>query len=601
VSDLHERPERARRRSGETWDEVSRDSSQVVGARGEYQRQAPTRHNTGPKTTGQLVALNHLEQIGGFQRASVPALDAGVARPQLARGKLEQSFSARPGRGRRHALLVKVPWPLLIVLVVQGWLASKLLRANTAFSDEALYLWAGHLEWAHWLDGAKIPVFPAYFSGSPVVYPPLGAVADSVGGLVGARLLSMTFMLGVTWLLWSTTSRLFGRSAGFFAAALFALLGPTLKLSAFATYDAMSLFFMALAAWCAVRAGSSKGVSRWMVIGSCALVISNAAAYSSAILDPIVIGMVLLTGWPLSSAKQAVSRAVALVAYLVAALILLFTIGGGLYAVGIDQTVLTRAIGTDSPSKVLDQAASWTGLVLALAVVGVVIALVFEPMRSRKGLLALLTAGALLVPIEQARIRTTTSLDKHVDIGVWFAAIAAGYAVSKLTGFRRPVVLRVLAVCLAAAALVVPARVGQRQAQALFHAWPNSSGFIAAMRPLVVGTAGNVLVETPSLSEYYLHQAGSQWQRWSTTGSIRLANGKSISATVGSVGNVGTYINFIKKRYFSVIAIEPSPTSAGFESKLINYLQIDPDYAVDAEVRYGNSVFDIFVLTAGHQ
>lgn len=59
-------------------------------------------------------------------------------------------------------------------------------RANTAFSDEALYLWAGHLEWAHWLDGAKIPVFPAYFSGSPVVYPPLGAVADSIGGLVGA-------------------------------------------------------------------------------------------------------------------------------------------------------------------------------------------------------------------------------------------------------------------------------------------------------------------------------------------------------------------------------------------------------------------------------
>lgn len=583
------------------WDEVSRDPYGANEVRGLDRRQASALPNTGPDTTGQLVALNHLEQIAGFQRASVPALDPEATGPQVVRGELEQAFTRRSAYRRRHTLLVKVPWPLFTVLVAQGVFASRLLHANTAFSDEALYLWSGHLEWAHWLDGAKIPAFPAFFSGSPVVYPPLGAAADSVGGLAGARMLSMAFMLGVTWLLWSTASRLFGRSAGFFAAALFALLGPTLKLSAFATYDAMSLFFMALAAWCAVRAGPRKGVGRWIAIGSCALVISNAAAYSSAILDPVVIGMVLLTGWPLSSAKQATSRAAALTAYLVAALIMVFTIGGGLYAVGIEQTVLTRTIGLDSPSKVLGQAAGWTGIVVALAVVGLVIALVFEPMRSRKGLLALLTAAALLVPIEQARIHTATSLDKHVDMGAWFAAIAAGYAVSKLTGFRRPVVLRVLAVCVAAAALVIPARIGLRQAQTLFHAWPNSSRFIAAMRPLAVGTAGNMLVETPSLPEYYLPQAGSQWQRWSTTGSIRLANGKNISATVAGVGSAGTYISFIKKRYFTAIALQPSATTAGFDRTLMNYLQTDPDYAMDAQVKDGNGVYSIWVLTGGHQ
>src|SRR6202012_646097 len=157
----------------------------------------------------------------GFQRASVPALDERAAGPVVP-GRLESSFSPRPVRERRAAALAKVAWPILIVLFVQAWLAHKLLRANSAFSDEALYLWGGHLEWAHWVDGAKIPVFPAYFSGSPVVYPPLGALADSFGGLLGARLLSMAFMLGVTWLLWSATSRLFNRSAGFFAAALFA-------------------------------------------------------------------------------------------------------------------------------------------------------------------------------------------------------------------------------------------------------------------------------------------------------------------------------------------------------------------------------------------
>src|SRR6202043_3423546 len=103
----------------------------------------------------------------------------------------------------------------------------RLLGADTAFQDEATYLWAGHLEWAGLLHGSSVPPFATYFSGSPVIYPPLGALADSVGGLAGARVLSLVFMLGATVLLWGTAGRLFGRRAAFFAAALFAVLGPT--------------------------------------------------------------------------------------------------------------------------------------------------------------------------------------------------------------------------------------------------------------------------------------------------------------------------------------------------------------------------------------
>ena len=51
------------------------------------------------------------------------------------------------------------------------------------------------------------------------------------------------------------TSRLFGRwAADLSAAALFAALGPTQFLGAFATYDPMALFLMAAAAWCVVAA-----------------------------------------------------------------------------------------------------------------------------------------------------------------------------------------------------------------------------------------------------------------------------------------------------------------------------------------------------------
>ena len=48
-------------------------------------------------------------------------------------------------------------WPLAAVLAIQAAVSLRLVRADTAFQDEALYLWAGHLQWAHWLHGAAVP------------------------------------------------------------------------------------------------------------------------------------------------------------------------------------------------------------------------------------------------------------------------------------------------------------------------------------------------------------------------------------------------------------------------------------------------------------
>src|SRR5215472_11488476 len=163
---------------------------------------------------------------------------AVVSRPRGSR-----RAETRAGRGWQAAGSIL---PLLIVLAVQAALSVRLVWADTAFQDEATYLWAGHLEWAHWLHGTPIPPFPTYFSGAPVIYPPLGALADSLGGLAGARMLSLCFMLGATALLWATTNRLYGPRAGFVAAGLWAFLAPTLKLGGFATFDAMSLLLIAI-------------------------------------------------------------------------------------------------------------------------------------------------------------------------------------------------------------------------------------------------------------------------------------------------------------------------------------------------------------------
>ena len=170
------------------------------------------------------------------------------------------------------------PWLLVAILAVQAALSLRLIWSNTAFGDEALYLWAGHLEWTHWEYGTPIPNFAAYFSGAPVLYPPLAAMADSVAGLAGARILSLFFMLGATALLYSTTNRIFGsRQAALFACALFAGVGPTADLGAFATYDAMAIFLLALATRLAI---SSSGRAAELLLACAAVSMALATAPS---------------------------------------------------------------------------------------------------------------------------------------------------------------------------------------------------------------------------------------------------------------------------------------------------------------------------------
>ena len=117
--------------------------------------------------------------------------------------------------------------------MVQAALSLTLVWSNTAYTDEASYLWVGRLEIMHWLHGTSWPSLNAYrtLPGSPVLYPPLGALASELGGLAAARILSLAFMLIATILLYFTASKLIGRTGALFAAALWALSEPALRLA----------------------------------------------------------------------------------------------------------------------------------------------------------------------------------------------------------------------------------------------------------------------------------------------------------------------------------------------------------------------------------
>jgi hypothetical protein len=456
-------------------------------------------------------------------------------------------------------------WPLALVLAVQAGFSLRLVRADTAFQDEATYLWAGHLEWANWLHGTPLPPFSAYFSGAPVFYPAIGAIADSIGGLTAARILSLAFMLGATALLWGATRRLYGRRAAFFAAALFAISGPTLHLGSFATYDALALFLVALAAWCVISAGDHGDATGKMVAAGVVLALANVAAYSSILFDPIVVLLVLLTAFPKSGGKI-VGRRIAIVLIVLVTLLLAgMLIGGSTYFGGFERTTLSRAAGAASPLTVLSDSWSWTGLVVVLAACGIIISLVNRRGRAQTWLLVILTIAAILGPLEQANLNTTASLNKHVGLGAWFAAAAAGYAVDWFVAAAPAGRNRILTCGACVLALAFPISLGASQSYAFATSWPNSTSFIAILGPTVFKNTGHLLVEDPTIAEYYLPE-GSQWQRWSSTRNIILPSGASTggpsqaSGVVGP-GNAGTFALYIRHGYFSVIALNFSDTT----------------------------------------
>ncbi len=522
-------------------------------------------------------------------------MDYGPATQQSAeRSTPATAIAKRTGashHGQRGAR-VRIPasWPLLAVLAIQAALSLLLVRADTAFEDEAAYLWAGHLEWAHVLHGIPLPQFPSYFSGAPVIYPPIGALADSVGGLTGARILSLAFMLGATVALWATARRLFGQRAAFFAAALFAISGPTLHLGSFATYDAMSVFLVTLAAWLVVRAGERRDATVWMIAAGVALALADATAYTYAVFDLVVLLLALVTAFPKPGGRFAAMRPLTILAVGGVLVLAALLLGGSRYYQGIAHTTIFRTVGSDSPFTVLAQSWSWTGVIVVTAICGAVYGWVTRSGRAQTWLLTLLAGAALLIPIEQASLHTTASLNKHVDLGIWFAAIAAGYAVDRLIAAAPAGNMRAVTCGACVIALCFPVVLGASQSRLFSTSWPNSTAFTAILGPLVDHSNGRLLVEDPSIAEYYL-PAGSQWMRWSSTRNIVMRSGAptggpSNAAGVVGAGNAGTFGTYIEEGYFSLVALNFADTTS-LDQRLAADLRRSHHYHVIEVVPYG--------------
>jgi 4-amino-4-deoxy-L-arabinose transferase-like glycosyltransferase len=493
--------------------EFARSQQDALNAMLRFARLVESSSEALPAVAADVARSMSIASAPASTPAAAPAAPADAAAEPALGGPTTATApadrQAEPGVLQRRAHWARLfagRWPLLCVLAVQTALSLRLVWSNTAFTDEGLYLWAGHLELAHWLNGVPVPIFPTYFSGAPVVYPPLGALADSVGGLAGARILSLCFMLGATCLLYCTATRLYGREAGLLATALFVTVGPTQDLGAFATYDAMAVFLLALAAWLTVRAVDNASESL-LVAAGLTLALSDAAKYATVLWDPVVLAIAVLTategGW-----ITPVARGVRLTAYTAAPLAIgAFALGGRDYLQGIVDTTLAPAndlTGTSySVSTVLWTGVTYIGVLLILAIIGIA-AEWRAGMRIRLQFIAL-TCAAVLAPIDEARLHLLTALYKHVVFGVWFAAIVAGYTLSRATAVNKAKGWRIAVV-----ATIFLGFIGYRQATDMFSYWPSSTKLTVAVARELSVSNGPVLADNADsyVLDYYLYREG---------------------------------------------------------------------------------------------
>jgi hypothetical protein len=484
---------------------------------------------------------------GVAREASVHEDDAGEA----------DMAAARSGAGLRPIVRI-FRQPLAAILALQTGLSLALIWSNTAYIDEAHYLWVGHLVLGAWVHGTPRPaiITSRGLSGSPLIYPPIGALADNMAGLAGARILSMLFMLGATVLLYSATSTIINRRTALFASALWGLSEPALRL-AFATYDPLSVFLTALSAWLIVQAPYRRHPIVLAVLSMFALALANATAYSGILIDPVIIAFAFLVWWPRMGSGRALAYSAGFAAALVGGFVLVMFATGSWAGTG---TIFNRqSHDRESLTLVLSEIWGYTGFLAILALVGVLIAVRLET-RQRALYIAVLWLAVLAVPAAQIHYGTAWSADKHVAYGLWFAAMAGGYACARLVSLpseargdlqlpgrenqpARPVSrggrhgqarsrehtdqvraksatssrrTRIVAAC-CAVAIIYPAASGFTAAWQRYHLWQNSTAFVSTLRPILArAPAGLIFIpgHEANIAQYYLPQ-GRNWQRWS--------------------------------------------------------------------------------------
>jgi hypothetical protein len=363
------------------------------------------------------------------------------------------------------------------------------------------------------------------------------------------------------------------------AAALFASTAAVQYMGALATFDALALLLLAAAGWCAVRAADEPGARRHVLLGTVCvlLLLANATKYASTLWDPVVVAMAGMCearhgGWRAGATAAAISG-------LGTSLLLGIAIlaGGTSYWQGIGFSTVSRTVNDGTPaSEILASSGRWIGVIAVLALIGAVMMtqLIHEvPVRALGWVLA---AAAFLAPFDQARIGVMVSLFKHVGFGAWFAAIPAGYAAAVMLGAvatrLRGSSRRITAPRVAAAAIAVLAAIGVYEAQNQSRLpGTYSQSAVARLRPLLQGTRGPWLGDSPTVIIYYAHTSSVRWRNTYGFTYTEPHSGRQLSDTEA-------YVSAIHHHYFGVVVLRSGRMSIPVDRAIFRTLKQEPSY-----------------------
>jgi len=465
--------------------------------------------------------------------------------------------------------------PLSIIVVVQG-LYSFFAMRNTAFQDEALYLFAGRQILNSWHGGPPVvEPYGTYFSGYPSFYPVIAAQMDYWGGVEGARFFSSICIAIVTVCMFFITRRLFSEQAAIFATILFAFQGSTLFIGRLATYDAFCLMLLALATVLAVYTSQSR--TPWLVLLiSPLLVLAVLAKYAGLLFIPSILLLLLWQTWKFQGLRAVIVHGIMVVVSLIGSVVAILLSGNREALVGLSFTTTNRVAFLKTPTSILaSHIIVYGGIIIACAIAGAIVI----PRRYR--FLALVLLGtALLAPAYHLYKGEIISLNKHIAFSAFFAAPLAGYALLQLIGSPKLAFssrwLASFAICL------VVFIIGTQQSVQQFHDWGTSNQLMSVLRSQVRPNIGHLLTEEFEVCRYYLQDVSKPWQ-WTGLNwfEYKTASGQTLT------GNQA-YVTAVKDGYFDVIEL-----SFGFNyqqaSQIRDAILKSHNYEQIAQLPYTNS------------
>jgi 4-amino-4-deoxy-L-arabinose transferase-like glycosyltransferase len=409
--------------------------------------------------------------------------------------------------------LLSSRWPIVGVLALQAVVSLAIFR-NTAFQDEALYLYAGRQIIHHWNGGpAPYDHYAFYFSGYPYVYPVIGGFLDMVGGLELARAFSLVCMLGVTAIVYWITGKLFHRTAALLASAAYACTGVVLFLGRLATFDALCLFLIALATALAVHGGMSRWPWAVAAIGP-VLVLAILAKYAALLFVLPVFALLACLGIPFVGWWRALVRlSLALVSFAFSLAVAYKVIDKAAFHAISGSTTSRQAILKTSRISLFTHVFQMSSVIVLLAILGALLALKLQ-WRFRVLAVVLLSSSALM-PAYHIYVQETVSLDKHIAYAMFFAMPLAGYALAWLSGYGRQSLsgmyrgywLAGLAIVLAIFTL------GLNQARTLYN-WANTTELSTALHTQLRLGSGRILAEDIEVARFDTMDVTDPWQ-WS--------------------------------------------------------------------------------------